>query len=231
MLHKSHISNLALYSTDWDKARLGRFTSSRINALLTEKELTPGAMTYIYQKVGEELTQYSTAVEDQIDDENTQWGLDNEPNAIKRFQQVKKVEYLATQKLISNTDTRFASTPDAIWIHGECLNQLEYNVSTLEVKCPRKYHTYIPLYECKTPAQLFRFNSRYYWQVLDQMDNCGSAIGYFACYHPLFPSGSNFNIIEFRKIDLWEDFRKLKDRKASAVKKFNEIKAEMLRIS
>jgi hypothetical protein len=192
-----------------------------------EKPFTDGAMTYIYHKVGEDLTGHSTSADDQIEDENTTWGLQYEPIAIGKFQQKMKVEFLATQKLISNPEKRFSSTPDAIWIHGICMNQIEYNVSTLEVKCPRKYHKFIPLWECETPAQLKLFNKGYYWQVLDQMDNCGSALGYFAAFHPLFPEGSNLRIIEFRKIDLWNDFSLLKERKITAFMKFYEKKAKM----
>lgn len=230
MLHKDHISQIQIYSTDWDQMRLGKFTSSRISTLTGQSQFSDGAMTYIYQKVGEELTGKSTALDDVIEDENTQWGLEQEPFAIEKFRQVKKVEMLATQKLIFNPDKRFSSTPDAIWIHGVCLNQFEYNVSTLEVKCPRKYHKYIPLFECVTPADLKKENRVYYWQVLDQMSNCGSAIGYFMSFHPLFPEGSNYNIIEFQKINLWDDFKLLKDRKQAASDKFEEIRKKLLRL-
>jgi len=55
------------------------------------------------------------------------------------------------------------------------------------------------------------------------MDNCGSAVGYLAFYHPLFPKEANMRIIEFEKIKLWDDFKLLKERKLIAVQKFNEI--------
>jgi hypothetical protein len=227
MLHIDHISKIQIYTTDWDIMRLGKFTSSRMHCLMGEKPFTDGAMTYIYHKLGEDMTGHTTAMEDIIEDENTQWGLEYEPAAIKKFQMAKNVEYLATQKLIHNPNKRFSSTPDAIWIHGICINQCEYNVSTLEVKCPRKYHKFIPLYRCKTPADLKKFNKSYYWQVLDQMDNCGSAQGYFACFHPLFPPGANFRIIDFVKMDLWDDFKLLKERKSGAASKLEQLKGEM----
>jgi hypothetical protein len=229
MLKVSHISNIQIYTHEWDMARLGRFTSSRINVLMGEKNIQDsGAMTYIYHKVGDLLTKKSMATEDDIiEDENTAWGRENEPMAITKFGLKYGVKFLVTQKLILDPSTQFSSTPDAIWVHGaSVIKEDEYNVSTLEVKCPRKYHKFIPLYKCKTPADLKAFNKNYYWQVIDQMYNCDSAMGYFACYHPLFPEGKNLGIIEFKKLDLWPEFKKMKERKEQAVKIFNEIKAE-----
>lgn len=228
MLHVDHISNVQLYSDEWQLTRRGKFTSSRIFTLMGEKPFTDGAMTYIYHKVGEELTGHITAEDEQFEDENTAWGNTYEPEALRLFQNVKKVEYLASQKLIHNPNKRYSSTPDAIWIHGVCLNQVEYNVSTLEVKCPRKFHKFIPLHRCKTPAELKKLSRMFYWQTMDQMLNCGSAVGYFMAYHPQFPPAANHRIIEFRKMELWDDFKLLTDRKEGACRKFDEVKAEML---
>lgn len=228
MLHKDHISSIEIYSDEWQMARLGRFTSSRINALCTgsEKELAEGAMTYIYHKAGELVTMQSTAEDDVIEDENTAWGLMHEIDAIRKFGQRMKIDFLAVQKLIMNPDSNFSSTPDAIWIKGICENQNEYNVRTVEVKCPRKYHKFIPFYRAKTPQDIKKISRVYYWQVIDQMDNCGSSIGYFAAYHPLFPEGANLNIIEFNKMDLWDEFKFLHEKKRLAVAKLNEVLAD-----
>lgn len=233
MLKTAHISNITIYTGEWDLARLGRFTSSRIHVLMGDKPLSDGAMTYIYHKVGETLTNKTTAVDDDvIEDENTQWGKEYEPEAIRRFGTEKGIEFLVTQKMICNPETKFSSTPDAIWVHGKSvLKEDQYNVSTLEVKCPRKYHKFIPLWECKTPEQLKKFNKSYYWQVIDQMDNCDSAVGYFMCYHPLFPTHSNFNIIEFRKIDLWSEFKLMKERKQLALDQFLIIRNKFLEVA
>lgn len=231
MLKVSHISNITIYSHEWDMARLGRFTSSRMNVLMGEKEIMDsGAMTYIYHKVGEKVTKKSMATEDDvIEDENTHWGRENEPMAIRKFGQKYGINFLVTQKLILDPESQFSSTPDAIWVHGASVIKTdEYNVSTLEVKCPRKFHKFIPLYKCKTPEDLKKFNKNYYWQVIDQMYNCDSAVGYFACYHPLFPEGKNLSVIEFKKIDLWPEFKKMKQRKEQAVKIFNETMADFL---
>jgi hypothetical protein len=193
-----------------------------------EKPLSTGAMTYIYQKVGEELTGQTTAEDDEIEDENTIWGLTNEPLALKAVGNYLGVDYLVTQKLITNPESRFSSTPDALNVVGQSLHAEEYNVDTIEVKCPRKYHKFIPFWKCKTPLDVKKVSSNYYWQVLDQMHNCDSARGYFGAFHPLFPEGANLRVIEFRKMDLWEDFKLLVQRKKLFVETFEQLRFEMI---
>lgn len=228
MLKKSHITNVSIFSEEWQLLRRGKFTSSRIHCLMGEKGISDGGLTYIDQKLGEEMTGHCVSDDDELEDENTTWGNTHEPDALKRFHLENKVEFLVTQKMIHAANTRFSSTPDAIWVHGEASNQEEYNVSTLEVKCPRKFHRFNKLYRCKTPSDLFKVSKIYYWQVLDQMDNCDSAVGYFGVYHPLYPVNCNWRQIQFKKIDLWDDFKKLRQRKSEAEQKLIEFKLHFL---
>ncbi len=223
MLHKNHICQVEVYTDQWFRIRLGRFTSSRIHCLMGEEPFSKGAMTYIYHKVGEVLTGQTTAEDEVIEDENTAWGNQYEPEAVNQFGVKMNLQFLAVQKLILAEESQFSSTPDAIWIKGICKNQDEYNVRTVEVKCPRKYHKFIPYYLCETPHHVKKLNPVYFWQVLDQMMNCGSAVGYLAFYHPLFPKDRNMRIIEFNKMDLWDEFKLLQERKKLAVEKFNEV--------
>ena len=230
MLDKNHISNIQIYTPEWDQARLGRFTSSKINALMGLKPFTDGALAYIDQKAAEFITQRNLATDDEIiEDENTVWGLQYEAEAINLFGLIKGLQYVVVQKMICDTSSRFSSTPDALWIIDTSVFQEGfYNVAPLEVKCPRKYPRFLPLYRCNTPGDLKKEDRKHYWQVLDQMDNCNSALGYYACYHPLFPSGKNIKIIEFRKIDLWDDFKLLQQRKKLALDKFNEVVSQFV---
>lgn len=228
MLQKSHITNIEIYSDAWHEHRKGKFTSSRMVSLAGETGLTVAANNYIYQKVGEEITGISNDKEFSEFDEDIEWGNKYEPEAIMAFGKKMGVEFLVTQKLISAPGSRFASTPDAIWVHGECvLNSNEYNVSTAEGKCPRTYHRFIAFFLCKTPMDLYKLDKTYFWQTVDQMDQCGAAVGYFFVYHPFFPEGSNLNIITFKKMELWDYFIRLAARKKESVQKFQEVWVQM----
>lgn len=228
MLNKNWISNIEAYSEEWRLMRLGKFTSSKIHCLMTKKPLTEDSISYINQKVGEILTGHATtSKDDQIDTEDTAWGVVNEPLAMREFARIKNLKFLVVGKMIHEPGSRFSSTPDGLWIISSSLTKEDhYNVASLEVKCPNRYHTFIPLYRCKTPADLKLENRGYYWQVVDQMDNCCASVGYFAVFHPLFPAGNNMRIIEFNKIDLWDDFSLLQQRKKQALEIFNQVYSE-----
>lgn len=232
MLKKDHISSIQIYTQEWDDMRKGRFTSSKISEIMGENDIgkTTG-MGYIYQKAGEKITNKSMADEDEIiEDENTAWGREHEPAAIRKFGLTKKIDFLVTQKIIVDVNSNESSTPDAIWIHGQSvIKDDEYNVSTLEVKCPRKFNRFMPLHECDTPEKLKKYSKKYYWQVIHQMRICDSVTGYFVCYHPLFPEATNMKIIQFNKMDLWEDFKKMNDRINKANSIYESLKDRFLR--
>ena len=65
-------------------------------------------------------------------------------------------------------------------------------------------------------------------KFIDQMHQTGAAIGYFWVYHPLFPEGSNLKIIKFSKMELWDYFKKLADRKKIALQMYEEVRQIML---
>jgi hypothetical protein len=229
MLKKSHITNIEIYSEAWHKHRLTKFTSSKAVKLISSGD---GFYTYIYQKVGEALTGVSNDKEFVDFDEDLEWGLKYEADAIRAFGKKMGIDFMVTQKLISDPEGQFASTPDAIWVHGECkIDTSEYNVSTAEGKCPRTFHWFIKFCMCDTPADVKKVKSDYYWQTIDQMHQCGAAVGYFFVYHPFFPEGSNLKIVKFTKMELWDDFKILAAQKKLAVQKFAEIKSKMQALS
>jgi hypothetical protein len=226
MLHKSWISNIQIYTPEWDAIRRGKLTSSRFHTLMAKEGLGVGANTYIYQKAGEFITGKSVSDEGEeyLEDENTVWGLEHEATALNLFGIEKKIKYLVVQKIIFNPNGNTSSTPDALWIiDSSVIKEDCYNVATIEVKCPRKYHKFFPMYACETPEDLKKKYSVYYWQKLHQMHTCSAAVGYFVCYHPFFPPGKNMRIIEFRKIDLWNDFILLQQREAEAIQKMKDL--------
>jgi hypothetical protein len=228
MLKKSHITNIEIYSDEWQKHRLGKATSSRISAIMGADGFGKAGETYVYHKVGEMLTGQSNDKELDFD-EDLDWGKLHEDAGIKTFAKKMGVDILVTQKLISNPEGQFATTPDAIWVHGECIiDTSEYNVSIGECKCPRTYHNFIPKFLCQTPRDLYKISKPNFWQTIDQMDQCGAAKGYFFVYHPYFPEGSNLGIIEFRKMELWDEFKLLAARKKEFLQRFEEIRLQIL---
>lgn len=237
MLQKSRISKIKIHSEKWYAGRLGKFTSSEIGFIMGEKFETAGCSSYIYRKVGELMT--GKYIKEEIDNDYTRWGALHEAEAIKKFGIHLNLQFIVCQQLITEKNSRFGSTPDGLIVHRESSDGTQYEVSTLEVKCPPTFQNYINLALCKTPQDVKKANSTYYWQVLDQMDNCDALTGYFVIYHPDFEKG-NMNVIEFKKMQqkgivhgkevsypLVADIKLLKERKKMAEQKFYEVKEQL----
>lgn len=213
------------YKNEWKKARLAKMTSSKASVLMGEKEFTVGALSYIYEKVGEEVSGVPAKTE--VDTEGTRWGLIHEADGTKKMGEQLGVEFLVTQTLITIPGTRFGSTPDAIWPikkYGDA-----WDVETGEVKCYPSYSRMVACMLCNTPQDVKKVDPGAYFQVLDQMDMCDCMRGNLGYYHPEFRT-HDFKLIKFRKIDLIEDFKLLKARKQSAEKKFDEVLYKLLNI-
>lgn len=237
MLLKSRISKIEIHSDEWFEKKLGKLSSSEIHFIAGSSFWTTGCQTYIYRKVGERVTNKS-AVSSDYDQSSMvsamRWGNEYELEAVRRFAKFKELPFIVYQKLILEETGMFGSTPDGLIINKESSDRLEYDVSTIEVKCPPTYHNYIRLALCKTPQDIKRESAQYYWQVLDQMLICQSMYGYFIVYHPDFKQG-NMNVVEFRKMQkvdgaypLVEDLKFLAIRKQMAIDKFNEVMNEVV---
>lgn len=227
MLNKNRISGIKILTDEWKVTRLGKFTSSGIHNIMQAKPCTDGFMSHIYEKVGEEMTGKPAGGDFDFETDQMRWGAHNEAKALTKFGQIKGIDFLIVQQLITVPDTRYGSTPDGLIVFNESTDENFYNVSTVEVKCFPTYARYIPLMLCETPEEIKVENPPLYWQVLDQMDNCDCLTGFSVMYHPDFRAG-DIGIVEFRKIALWKDFQFLKERKQLATQKFEEVRDKIL---
>lgn len=231
MLLKSKISGVKIHSDEWHTSRLAKFTSSEIHFLIGS-----GAMGYIRRKVGEELT--GKPAKGEIDTEATRWGGFYESEAITKFGQHLGLEFLIVQQLI--VDGRFGGTPDALIPIRESPDKTEYEVETVEVKCPPTFDNYIALFECESSEDLKAVNKMYYWQVLDQMELCGSLAGYFVVYHPDFRAG-NLRVIRIvanspvevkgkKTYPVHEDLKLLRQKKKWAEEEFDKLRSKLMSV-
>lgn len=240
MLKKSKISQIKIYSDEWYTARLAKFTSSEIHLLMKPEGFDSGAMNYVRRKVGEELT--GKSAKGDVDVEATRWGSFYEAEALKKFSQNGKFDLLIAQQLICDPDSRFGCTPDGLIPLRISPDETEYEVETIEIKCPPTFDNYIRLFECKTPQDLKKESKQYYWQVIDQMDNCEALVGNFVVYHPDFKAGNMQTIrfetsqyyettTRFGKIfPIYDDLKLLRERKKKAEEKFDEIRARLMAV-
>lgn len=231
MLKKNNISAVRMYSDEWRQNRLAKFTSSEISRLFGG-----GFMRYIREKVGEELTGKSANGE--IDTEATRWGAFHEAEALQKFGKQMQLDFLVTQQLVYDPASRFGCTPDGLIVLRESPDGTEYEVETVEVKCPPTFANYIELFECETPMDLKAANPQYYWQCLDQMENCESIRHHFIAYHPDFKRGnmkilsfaSNYDVVTLKgkEFPVYKDLKLLREKKQLAEQKFDEIRTKLM---
>lgn len=231
MLKKSKISHIKIHSDEWHAARLAKFTSSE-NHYLTGS----GFQRYVRLKVGEEITGKSAKGE--IDVEATRWGGFYEAEAIQKFGRKMGYEFLVVQQLITEDGSRFGSTPDFLVVTRISPDETEYEVETGEVKCPPTFDNYLLLFECETPQDLKSAKKEYYWQVLDQMDNCEAIKGNFIAYHPDFRVGNMRHIVfdkmqsiqtgKEKKFPIYDDLKFLREQKQKAVQEFDKLRDKLM---
>lgn len=245
MLKKSHISPIRMHNSEWNykeewrKARAGKFTSSKMHCLTYPTGFTEGSINYIRDKVGEELT--GNLADREIDTEATRWGLLHEEAAIRKFGLKKGLKFVILQQLITDPESRFGSTPDALIILRESPDKTQYEVEPVEAKCPPTFSAYIGLYECDTALEVKKENRIYYWQVIDQIHQCGANRGHFVIYHPDFKAG-NHKTITFDKNEpftdakgkksfpVHEDLKLLIERKQMALDRFDQIRSKLMAV-
>jgi hypothetical protein len=231
MLKKSKISGVQMLSDEWKSTRLAKFTSSD-----KDRCFGAGALRYVREKVGEEMTGKSAKTD--IDTDATRWGVFHEADAITKFGNKMGLSFLVTQQFVCDKDSRFGCTPDGLIVVRESPDETEYEVETVEVKCPPTFANYIELFECETPMDLKKANSTYYWQCLDQMLLCESLNHHFVVYHPDFRCG-NMKILSFatnysittpkgKEFPIFNDMKLLKERNAWLENEFDRIRTKMM---
>lgn len=165
-------------SNVWDKARLGRFTSSEIHKLMTEprsksKLLSDGAEAYVYAKIAEELTGFEYHVYQGAAIEH---GEEYEPAAIAEFMRqtgliVKQCGFIAHGSFAGGS-------PDGL-IDDHAL---------IEVKCPHNAANHVQNLRIQTSAELLEAHKDYWWQVQANLLFTGRKLAYFISFSPYVPA-------------------------------------------
>lgn len=176
------------YFDGWLLGRLGKFTASKISSCMKPTGLTGSGIKYVRSRIGEEMTGQSS--EKQIMTEDMLWGLKYEREALQRFGEVKKLDYLIVQKMVCEPGSKFGCTPDGIWINSENKENGTLTVRTVEAKC-FQMENHIACALCSTPAEIRKEDFDSYCQVIMQMQECGSLWGYLVYFNPLFKQGGS----------------------------------------
>lgn len=127
--------NIETPEDEWHKQRLGKFTSSRLGALMSrgrgkDKYWGDGAMTYIYEKIAEILTGVPSYTPETA---SMQWGTDNEDKAIDAYEKFSGNIVTRMGKVFIPFNDNCGGSPDGFL---EKLRIAREGKGIIEVKCP-----------------------------------------------------------------------------------------------
>jgi hypothetical protein len=166
--------------TTWLKERWGKFTASEMHRLMTngraKDSLSAGALTYIIEKVAEELSVFRR---NDFSNAAIEWGKEHELEAIQAFELETGVRINNTgenQQFILSDCGHWGGTPDGIIFD-----------SGVEVKCPDSKTHLLYLDICDAES-LKSIEIKYYWQIQAYLVLTGKNHWYFVSYDPRFKS-------------------------------------------
>lgn len=181
---------------EWLKSRHAMVaTASEVYRLLAVTEdgsLSDGAETYCMEKAAEALTEFEP---DFFISRAMQWGNEQEPFAVERFEQDMMMLIESTnedQQFILSPDKSWGGTPDGVAPEG-----LDYG---LEIKCPNSttHMTYRAGIKCG--GTLKEIKPVYYWQIQACMYLCGKSKWFFMSFDPRFKKAEHqSHIVEIQR--------------------------------
>ncbi len=162
----------------WLKERWSKFTASEMYRLMTsgkaKDSLSVGAMTYVREKVAEQLSEFSS---NEFSSAAMDWGREHELEAIQAFESLTEIRVNQTgenQQFILSECGHWGGTPDGITFE-----------SGVEVKCPesKSHLLYLSIVDAET---LKAEEVKYYWQIQACMALTGKSHWHFVSYDPRF---------------------------------------------
>lgn len=243
MLPISRISDIITHTDDWKKKRWHKITASLVGNLIGKDShlgvFSTGGKTYIRLLVSEYVNQRSTVTE--FFSKDTDWGNAHEPEGLAMFEKtmgsgalLKTIDDAgraesSTHRLIVCNDF-IGCTPDGLYSKTDNENYIfsedgtKIKVAPVEGKCPARDHRFLELFECESPIDLKKKESKHYYQVLFQMMACESTVGYYFVYHPDFAGKPQIKIIKFSRLvdEVNSDIMKMKKTIGYALKEIED---------
>lgn len=195
-------------SDEWLAQRRGKFTASEIHKLMGQRGFGDTGMTYILEKVTEELggtipPVYSKAMEH---------GTLTEPFAKRHYELAFDCTILDQPFFIADWCDQAGASPDGI---------IEGKEEGIEVKCPLNPVNHIQYLTLTTPEEFKSEKKEYYWQVMFSMAVTGIKLWNFVSYHEDFTGKLRMSVLPVPANVA--DIALLKSRVLEAVKIKNEI--------
>lgn len=184
-------------NTDWRNRRLGRFTASAIHKLFesgrTKELFGKGAMTYIHERVAEEITQIAP---DQVETKAIEHGYGYELEASQLFEErrgLKGILYGIGNPQFFEYGDHAGGSPD--W-------EIE-NTCGADFKCPYNSAIHIANLRIKTVEEFKKQRYDYYCQLQMNMLIRNWKEAFFVSYDPRMPNDLKLYVLKILPDDEW----------------------------
>ena len=164
-------------SAEWYASHAGKFTGSEIFKLMKsgrakDKIFSDTAISYIYDKIAEIMTNGLSIKYKQFDSKATEWGLEQEPQAKKCYMDFTGDK--VTEAEFFQLNDFFGATPDG----------LIGKDGVLEIKSPYNSINHIRHLLCNSAEDLLAVSDAYYWQIMAELLATGRKWCDFVSYDP-----------------------------------------------
>lgn len=213
------------YSPEWYAARLGKFTSSGIAALMSDPkskaakdagELSESAMSYVLEKIGEIVSGQPAS---SFVNTATAWGDEHEPAARKWY-----------AKLIAPIEEAgFITYPFLPYYGGspDGLVAIDGVPGGVEIKCPYVSANHLQHCLITDVAYFKQYFKEYYWQCVSNMVVTGSEFWDFVSFDPRLDSDCGMFRFRIGMKDVEEDGARLVARVVQARFVMHEVAAKL----
>jgi hypothetical protein len=177
--------------TNWQQARMNRFTASVIHKLMGNSRsgglLSQTAETFVYEKAAEVLTGISKPIYgDALD-----WGKSHEKDAFDHFSRSTFEEF------IYYGGETYVFIPYGNY-SGYSPDGLSSN-AILEIKCPWNSGIHLKNFAIYDADSLKKIHPEYYWQMQLGMIASNLDNGYFVSFDPRMPENKQLHIAEIER--------------------------------
>jgi len=190
---------------DYERLDPGRHPNQR--SIIDLSLLSDGAMTYVYEKVAEELT--GLPAKQEITSAATDWGNSWEGEARMMYERVFKCKIEQVGNLTFGK--RWSGSPDGlILIDGG-----------IEIKCPYSSAGHVRNMLITNAEDLKAAHKEWYWQIQDLLAGTGRKWWDWLSFHPYFEAEKKMHIVRIYPNEA--DIRNIKIKTTAASDKVDEL--------
>ena len=143
--------------------------------------LSDGAMTYIYEKIAEELT--GLPAKNDMRSDATDWGNEWEGEARKMYERVFKVKIEQVGNIVLSP--RISGSPDG----------LIGDAGGIEIKCPYIMSNHVQNLLISNAIDLKEIHPKWYWQIQDLLYITNRKWWDWLSFHPYFEGAKKMHVV------------------------------------